>query len=151
MSVTSMDNLRQLLVAIAALTLVFSIVSGANPNYFAGYSAFAEDDEDDEDNSGSSNYEDDDDSNRQDKDDESDDEHIVTATFGDNSKVELGIDNEIDDDQPNTSVVEADLQIETEDQDLADGDHEVSLACDSPDFEKAFDNPLTVEDAQPVD
>ena len=50
-----MENLRYLLVAIAALTLVMSVVSGVNPNYFAGLSAFAdhEEEEEDEDNSGS--------------------------------------------------------------------------------------------------
>ena len=97
MTVTLMDNLRQLLVAIAALTLLFSAVSGANPNYFAGYSVFAEEHED-EDNSGSSNdnEEDDDDSGRHDRDDKSD-EHIIKATFGANSSVELEVDTEIED------------------------------------------------------
>jgi hypothetical protein len=146
MTVTLMDNLRQLLVAIAALTLLFSAVSGANPNYFAGYSAFAEDDEDEgEGNSGSSNddREDDDDSSRHDRDDKSD-EHLIKATFGANSSVELEVDTEIEDEGDNAGSVEAELEVETEDQDLEDGEHDVSLACEKPDFEKVFDSPLEV-------
>jgi hypothetical protein len=147
MLVSPMDNLRQLLVAIAALTLLFSAVSGANPNYFAGYSAFGDDEEDDgEDNSGSSNEdkEDHDDSGRHESDDKND-EHTVTATFGNSSTVELGIDNEVGDDESSAGSVEADLQVETDDQDLPDGDHDVSLACETPAFEKAFDSPMEVE------
>ena len=141
MTVTPMDNLRQLLVAIAALTLLFSMVSSANPNYFAGYSAFADEHEDEEeDNSESSNEEDHDDSDRHDSD-----EHTVTSTFGTSSKVELEIDTEIEDDEGNAGSVEADLQVETEDQDLPDGEHDVSLACETPAFEKAFDSPMEVE------
>jgi len=141
-----MDNLRQLLVAIAALTLLFSVVSSANPNYFAGYSAFADDDEDyEDDNSGSSDEEDHDESERQDKDDKSEDEQTVAATFGSNSKVVLGIDKEVEDDESITGSVEADLEIETEDQDLSDGEHDVSLACETPAFEKIFDSPMEVE------
>lgn len=146
MTVNVMDNLRQLLVAIAALTLLFSMVSGANPNYFAGYSAFAEDHEDEgEDNSGSSDdQEDHDDSDRHERDDKSD-EQIIEATFGANSSVELGVDTEIEDGGDNAGSVEADLEVETEDQDLADGEHVVSLVCETPDFEKVFDSPLEVE------
>ena len=142
-----MDNLRQLLVAIAALTLLFSVVSSANPNYFAGYSAFADDEEDEgEDNSGSSNddEEDNDDSGRHERDDKSD-EHTVAATFGNSSTVELGIDNEVEDDESSSGSVEADQEVETENQDLPDGDHDVSLACETPAFEKAFDSPMEVE------
>jgi hypothetical protein len=148
----SMDNLRQLLVAIAGLTLVFSVVSGTSPNYFSGYTAFAQDDEDEEehDNNGSSDDEEDDHdkSDRHDDEDRSQDEHTVSAEFGESSKVELEIDTEIEDDGTEADSVEADLEIETEDEDLADGEHDVSLVCDAPDFEKAFDAPLVVEEGE---
>jgi hypothetical protein len=45
-----MENLKYLLVAIAALTLIMSVVSGVNPNYFTGLNAFADEhDEEEED------------------------------------------------------------------------------------------------------
>src|SRR5687768_14636172 len=99
MTVIVMDNFRQLLVAVAALTLLFSAVSSANPNYFLGYAAYADDDEDDDrDNSGSSENEegDHDDSYRHESDD-SDVEHTLHAAFGDSSSVELEVDDEIED------------------------------------------------------
>ena len=39
-----MENFRILLAALAALTLIFSVVSGVNPNYFVGLNAYAVDD-----------------------------------------------------------------------------------------------------------
>ena len=150
MTVIVMDNLRQLLVAVAALTLLFSAVSGANPNYFLGHTAFADEDDDDEgDNSGSSEYEegDHDDSNRHESDD-SDDENTVRATFGNNSNLELEVDDEIEDDGDNAGSVEAELEVEIEDGDLPNGEHDVSLSCETPDMEKTFDGSLVVEDGE---
>lgn len=141
MSVIVMNNLRQLLVAIAALTLLFSAVSGANPNYFAGYTAFADQEDDGEDNNTGSSSEERDDSDS----DEHDDGQSVEATFGTSSHVQLGIDNEIDDSGDNAGLVEADLAIEAVSGDLSDGEHAVSFSCGTPDFDKAFDSSLVVE------
>ncbi|HKU49767.1 MAG TPA: hypothetical protein VJP79_07440 [Nitrososphaera sp.] len=135
-----MDNLRQLLVAIAAFTLLFSAVSGANPNYFAGFSAFAEDG-DDNDHGNSDRQE------HEDLEDDSD-EYSVEATFGEHSRVELQIDDEVEDDNDdnNANSVEAELEVETEDGDLSDGEHAVSLTCDAPDLDMDFDDALVVQD-----
>ena len=146
MTVIVMDNFRQLLVAVAALTLLFSAVSSANPNYFLGYAAYADDDEeDDRDNSGSSENEegDHDDSYRHESDD-SDVEHTVHAMFGDSSSVELEVDDEIEDNV--TGSVEAELEIEAEDGDLPEGNHEVSMSCETPDMEMIFADSLEIED-----
>ena len=138
-----MDNLRQLLVAIAALTLLFSAVSSASPNYFVGSNAFAEDGEDNGDeNTGSST-----DEERDDSDEVEQDEHSVEATFGSHSNIKLGIDNEIDDDT-NAGLVEADLVVGTEGGDLADGEHAVSLSCGTPVLDKTFDGSLLVENGE---
>lgn len=149
MTVIAMDNLRQLLVAIAALTLLFSVVSGANANYFGAVSAFADDEEDEgDDNSGSSesDREEHEDSESEDEHDESD-EHGVEAAFGEGSKVKLGIDNEIED--GNTAgAVEADLEVEVEDGDVPDGEHDIALICETPDLEKSFENVLVVKDGE---
>jgi hypothetical protein len=136
-----MDNLRQLLVAIAALTLLFSVVSGASPSYFATYSAYADEHEDD-DNSGSSETE------EEEHDDAADNEseQTVGATFGQNSDVKLEIDDEIEDEGSNAGMVEAKLEVETEDGDLPDGEYAVSMSCTSPALDKTFDSPLVVAD-----
>jgi hypothetical protein len=139
-----MDNLRQLLVAIAALTLLFSVVSGANPNYFAGHTAFADDDEDEDDDSRSSDY--DNNSDRREKDERNGDEQVILVQFGTSSKVMLEIDDEIEDDEGNTRAVEADLKIRSANEDLESGEHDVSFVCETPDFEHAFDNQMEVDE-----
>ncbi len=113
-----MEKIRQLLAAVAALTLLFSVISGANANYFAASSAFAEEGEDDEGQSAS-------------------------ATFGTNSKVHLEIDDEIED-ESDTGSVEADLRIETQDQDLADGSYAVTFGCENAGIDLTLDGSLSV-------
>lgn len=112
-----MDNLRYLLAAIVALTLITSVVSGDDPSYLAGMNAFAdehnkdegdnddsnsgssdndEEQEDDGDNSGSGSddEEDDDDKNKNNGRDEEieDDGDKLVQSLGDNSRVTLEID-----------------------------------------------------------
>ncbi|MGI0036248.1 MAG: hypothetical protein ACRD98_10310, partial [Nitrososphaera sp.] len=111
-----MEKIRQLLAAIAALTLLFSVISGANANYFAASSAFAEEGEEDEDQ--------------------------YTTNFGSNSKIYLEIDDEID--ESDTGSVEADLRVETHEHDLADGDYAVMFSCGTPVVDQPFDGLLTV-------
>ena len=150
-----MENLRYLLVAIAALTLIMSVVSGVNPNYFAGLSAFAdhEDEEEDDDNSGSDDeHEEEDDEEEDEQDDESEDEEDddndkgigkdkdddeLVQSLGNHSEVTL----EVDDDQ-------VDLEVEIEDGDLADGQHDVVFACTSPDIDEEFTDALDVENGE---
>src|SRR5919197_2867712 len=43
-----MENSRILLAALAAFTLVFSVISGVSPSYFSGLSAYAENHDDNE-------------------------------------------------------------------------------------------------------
>ena len=129
-----MENLRYLLAALAAVTLIMSVVSSINPGYFAGLNAFAaDDDEEDDDNSGSSsnNDEEDDDSDETDED-----EQKIVQTLGSNSKAAL----EIDDD--------AELQVEIEDGDLEDGTYDVLFSCDSPNVDKEFADALGVQDGE---
>jgi hypothetical protein len=148
-----MENLRYLLVAIAALTLIMSVVSGVNPNYFAGLSAFADEheEEEDDDNSGSNDdHEEEDDEEEDEQDDESEDEEDdeddkgkgkdkdddeLVQSLGNHSQITL----EVDDDH-------VDLEVEIEDGDLADGQHDVVFACASPDIDEEFAGALDVED-----
>lgn len=134
-----MENLRQLLAVIAALTLLLSAVSGTNPNYFAGYVAFADDEDEDDDNSGSS-Y--DDDNGKEEEHEDNEDEQKTVATFGANSKVELEVEDHVEDDKS----VKADLEVETEDGDLDDAEYAVMFNCTTPNVEKLFDGKLVVED-----
>jgi hypothetical protein len=128
-----MGNLRYLLVAIAALTLIMSVVSGVNPNYFAGLNAFAdehEEDEEDDDNSGSGS----DDESEEEEDDEEDDDdkgkgkekddEELEQSLGDNTKVTLEADDE-----------HVNLEVEIENGDLDDGSYDVMFACASPDVD----------------
>jgi hypothetical protein len=152
-----MDSLRYLLAAIAALTLIMSVVSTVNPGYFAGLNAFADhDDEEDDDNSGSSNDdseeeeheddehdekdddsdEDDDDDKNRGKDREDNDEDELVQTLGNNSKATLKIDDDVE------------LEVEIEDGDLNDGTYGVMFACDSPDVDEEFADALEVEDGE---
>lgn len=134
-----MDNLRQLLAVIAALTLLLSAVSGTNPNYFAGYVAFADDEDEDDDNSGSSN---DDNGEEEHQDNEEENEQKTVAAFGTNSKVELEVEDHVEDDKS----VKADLEVETEDGDLDDAEYAVMFNCTTPDVEKLFEGKLAVVD-----
>lgn len=136
-----MDNLRQLLAVIAALTLLLSAVSGTNPNYFAGHVAFADDEDDDDDNSGSS-HDDDNGEEEEHEDNDEENEQKTVATFGTNSKVELEVEDHVEDDES----VKADLEVETEDGDLDDAEYVVMFNCTTPDVEKLFDGKLVVED-----
>ena len=138
MSVIVMDNLKQLLVAIAALTLLFSVVSGANPNYFVDFSAFADEGEEDDDNDNSGDYEGESDGS----------EYTVHATFGENSWVGLDVDDEVEDDEENSGSVEAELEIETDGGDLPDGEHTVALTCTTPELNNEFEDSLEVEDGK---
>lgn len=153
-----MENLRYLLAAIAALTLIMSVVSSVNPSYFAGLSAFADHDEDEEDNdnSGSNDEEreeeddeerDDDEHEEEDDDDKGksgknedkeheEDEDELVQSLGNHSNTTLEIDDE------------AELQVEIEDGDLDDGTYDVMFACDSPDIDKEFADALDVEDGE---
>ncbi|MGI0025236.1 MAG: hypothetical protein ACREA4_08840, partial [Nitrososphaera sp.] len=117
MADNQMEKIRQLLAAIAALTLLFSVISGANANYFAASSAFAEEGEED-------------------------DEGQYTTNFGSNSTIYLGIDDEID--ESDTGSVEADLRVETHEHDLEDGDYAVMFSCGNPAVDHTFDGLLTV-------
>jgi hypothetical protein len=145
-----MESLRYLLVAIAALTLLMSVVSGVNPNYFAGLNAFADnhdEEEEDDDNSGSNddheedeeddeeNDEEDDEEDAESEDEEDEDDKEFEQSLGDHSKVSL----EIDDD-------EVDLEVEIEDGDLDDGTYDVVFNCSSPDIDEEFENALEVDD-----
>ncbi|MGH9993012.1 MAG: hypothetical protein ACREAZ_10300, partial [Nitrososphaera sp.] len=113
--------IRQLLAAIAALTLLFSVISGANANYFAASSAFAEEGEEDEDQ--------------------------YTTNFGSNSNVHLEIDDEIED-ESDTGSVEADLKIETQDHDLADGSYAVMFGCENAGVDLTLDGSLSVYEGE---
>ncbi|HEY7733670.1 MAG TPA: hypothetical protein VIB07_02640 [Nitrososphaera sp.] len=135
-----MDNLRQLLAVIVALTLLLSAVSGTNPNYFAGYVAFADDEDDDDDNSGSSH--DDDNGEEEEHEESEENDQKTVATFGTNSKVELEVEDHVKDDKS----VKADLEVETGDGDLDDAEYAVMFNCTTPDVEKLFDGKLVVED-----
>lgn len=138
-----MENLRYLLVAIAALTLIMSVVSGVNPNYFAGLSAYADhedEEEEDDGNSGSESNDNHEDGNEQDDDDkdkekEKDDDREIQQSLGNHSKVTLEIDDN-----------HADLEVEIEDGDLDDGHHDVVFACNSPNVDEEFADALDVEE-----
>lgn len=124
-----MENFRYLLVAIAALTLIMSVVSGVNPNYFAGLNAFADHGEDD--NRGKSGKD-------NDKEDEEYEEHEseLVQSLGNHSKVSLEIDDEVE------------LEVEIEDGDLEDGHYNVTFACNSPTISEEFDQALDIEDGE---
>ncbi len=139
MSIGSMENIRQLLAAMAALTLLLSVISSVNPNYFAGYNAFAEDDGEEEDNS---DY-----SSEEEHDEYEDGSDAVSSSFGESSTVMLKIDDEIEDEGSDAGSVMAELEIET-DGDLEDGDYAVSLMCDTPPLDETFDGSLTVAEGK---
>jgi hypothetical protein len=135
-----MENLRYLLAAIAALTLIMSVVSGVSPTYFTGLDAYAIDEEDDEnDISGSDDeeHEDDEDKGKSGKnsdEEHEDDEDKLVQSLGNHSRVSL----EIDDD--------AELEVEIEDGDLGNGTYDVMFACNSPVINEEFTDALEVQD-----
>lgn len=172
-----MDNLRYLLAAIVGLTLIMSVVSGVNPNYFAGMNAFADEheEEEDDDNSGSSNddneddeqEEDDDDNSGSGSDDEEDDEEDDDDSEEDDDDDDKGKNKEKDEDDDedddddkfvqslgNNSKAtlevddDAELNVEIEDGDLDDGTYDVIFACESPDVDEEFTDALDVEDGE---
>ena len=133
-----MENFRYLLAAIAALTLLMSVVSSVNPSYFAGLNAFAdnEDDGEDDDNSGSSAN---DEGEHEDDDNEASDDHEenkLEQPLGNHSKASLEVDEDTE------------LGVEIEDGDLEDGIYGVVFSCDNPDISKEFPDSLNVEDGQ---
>lgn len=159
--------MRYLLAAIAALTLIMSVVSSVNPGYFVGLKAYAdEDEENDDDNSGSSNdaneeeHEDNDANSGKGSDDEQDDEHDEqddeSEKNDDDNKGKEKDDADADEfvqSVGNNSKValvadveHVDLEVTIEDGDLDDGQYDVMFACDSPDVDKEFANALLVED-----
>ena len=129
-----MENLRYLLAAIAALTLIMSVVSSVNPSYFAGLNALA-DEEDDDNNCGTTNN----------HEEEDDDEHEADDGT-ENDKGELKLEQILGTHSNATLEIgeDAELGVEIEDGDLDDGIHDVSFACDSPDVSKAFADSLNV-------
>jgi len=132
-----MENLRYLLVAIAALTLIMSVVSSVNPSYFVGLNAYAdhEDDEEDDDNSGSStNDEENEQDDEEHEDDDNDNERKLEQTLGNHSKATLEVDED------------AELEIEIEEGDLDDGIHDITFACNNTDVSKEFADSLNVTD-----
>jgi hypothetical protein len=134
-----MENLRYLLTAIAALTLIMSVVSGVNPNYFAGLNAFADhnEEEDDDDNSGS-NDDHDDDRGKSGKDSEHEEhEGELVQSLGNNSKVTL----EIDDDA-------VEIKVELEGLNMTDGSYDAVFACEQPALNVTLDNAFEVEDGK---
>lgn len=128
-----MENLRYLLAAIAALTLVMSVVSSVNPSYFAGLNALA--DEADDDNSGTTNN----------HEEEDDDEH-ETDDGQENDKGELKLEQILGSHSNATLEIDegAELGVKIVDGDLNDGIHDVTFACDSPDVSKEFADSLNV-------
>ena len=119
MANSQMENLRQVLAAVAALTLLLSAVSGVNANYFTGYSAFADEGES--------------------ADEET---QLVSATFGASTKVEL----ELGGYDSNTGSVMTELEVQTEGGDLADADYAVNFTCVTPAVAQTFETMLTVHD-----
>lgn len=136
-----MENLRYLLAAIAALTLIMSVVSSVNPSYFAGLNAFAdhEDVEEADGTSGSSstNEESDEEVDDEEHEDEAEDdeneEHELEQTLGSHSKATLEVDED------------AELGVEIEDGDLQDQTYDITFVCGT-DVNKIFTDSLVVEE-----
>lgn len=159
-----MEHLRQLLIALVALTLVLSVASVANPNYFAGLNVYADHDEDEDDdnniNSGSGKSdeehdEEDDEDERDEDDDDEGDEDDDNSGKGSNNKSKDRDDDEDDDDKlvqtlGNHSkavleIDEGDLEVEIDDGDLEDGTYDVVFECTNPGIKKEFVHSLTVD------
>ena len=142
-----MEKLRYLLAAMAALTLIMSVVSGVNPSYFAGLNAFADHDEEEDDdslNSANSEHEEKDDEH-EDGDDQDDDgsnennngeEEKLVESLGNHSNVTLKIDEDVE------------LQVEIENGDLRNGTYDVVFSCNSPGVDKEFADSLNVTNGQ---
>jgi flagellar motor protein MotB len=113
-----MENLRYLLAAIAAFTLVMSIVSSVNPNYFASLNAFA--DNDDEGNE--------DDKAKPERDHEKEErEHKQRSMLETDDK---GIE----------------IKVEVEGLNMTDGSYDAIFACESPNFNRTLDDAFEVQD-----
>lgn len=173
-----MENLRQLLAAIAAAVLVLSVISSAN---FVGYSAFADDDEDDEeksnsgrgndddeeeeddDNSGSSNN----DKERDDDEDEAEDEDDKSGSSSGKSSEDRGKNrnatssssDDDEDDEREDGRSERKIKLEVEDDGVeievelegttfADGAYDAAFMCDSPTVNMTFADSFEVEDGE---
>lgn len=139
-----MNYLRYLVAVVTAFTLIMSVVSSVNPNYFAGLNAFAdhEDEQEEDDNNGISresndDHEDDDDEDKHSADEEhEDDKDELVRPLGNHSKISLEVDDE------------AELEVEIKDGDLDDGTYDVIFACESPEISKEFADSLNVTDGQ---
>jgi len=71
------------------------------------------------------------------------DEDKVSATFGEDSEIELEIDDELE-----GGAVMGEISVETKDGDMEDGDYAVSFSCVSPELEQTLDESLEVEDGE---
>lgn len=160
-----MENLRHLLAAIAALTLVLSVVSGVSPN-FTGLNAFAEDDDEENDHSGSSSgsndNDDENDSGNQTsshgaKDDEERGNHSSNSTSDDDkNEKDHGANSNDDDEQDHEKsksklkVDDGGIEIEFEmaGVNMTDGTYTVAFACDRPAVNKTLDSLFEVKDGK---
>jgi hypothetical protein len=140
-----MKHLDQLLAALVVLTLVLSVASVANPNYFTGLNVYADDDEEDDDhdnsgkgsnNKGSKDDDEDEEEDDEEQDNEDDEEKLVQS-LGNHSKAKL----EVDDDH-------VELEIEIEDGDLGNGQYDVMFTCTSPNIDEEFAQALDVVEGQ---
>jgi hypothetical protein len=166
-----MENLRHLLAAIAALTLVLSVVSSVSPGSFTGLNAFAEDDDEDNDHSGASSG-----SNNNDDDDEDEESGNQTSSHGakdddkehGNNSSNSTRDDEEDDDENNGKdhgvnsndddergqgheksglrVDDDGIKVDVEmDTNMTDGTYRAAFICDTPAVNKTLDNMFEVE------
>jgi len=131
-----MENFRYLLAALAALTLIMSVVSSINPSYVAGLNAFAEHDDEEEENDDNGNSSHDDNVKDEAKDEQEDDELKIVESLANNSTATLEIDED------------AELQVKIEDGDLDNGTYDVVFSCNSPRVDKEFADSLNVRNGQ---
>jgi hypothetical protein len=122
-----MENSRILLAALAAFTLVFSVISGTSPNYFSGLNAYAENHDDNEQNDKSGST-----SGSNDEEHDNDEGELVQS-LGEHSKATLDTED-------------SELDIEVSDGDLTDGEHDIIFECTSPVISREFSGGLKVED-----
>ncbi len=129
-----MENLRILLAALAALTLVFSVVSSVSPNYLAGLKAYAEDDEegDNNNNSDSSNSSSDEQQNQTENRHK---EHRYEAEGS--SRVKLEIEND-----------GIQIGVEVADLNMTNGMYNATFICEHPVFSVTLDNALQVDNGE---
>jgi hypothetical protein len=123
-----MENLRMLLAAIVALTLVFSVVSSINPVYFAGLNAYADNSERDEEDDDNTT-----DENQSDEEEQDNAELVQPLGAHGHATLDSGDDE---------------LDVEVHEGDLADGTYHVMFNCTTPDINQKFTDGLVVEDGQ---